>query len=165
MNEVYGLVVVVVVVIQAREEAQRNALTPPLGGEGGGIRERCLRQHVLWAWSNAKEIYCLARVFMAYPRFVRYIFTRGSSAECTSRPNNCFWKCEQRALINASVALERSVSYDLLRRGGEKVCVPWQFCFYFDRRQCVFCFYFNPYFNVSIFRCYVNRIIQSITKI
>lgn len=45
--------------------------------ERRGAARGALRQHVLWAWNNAKEIYCLARVFMAYPRFVRYIFTSG----------------------------------------------------------------------------------------
>lgn len=105
-----------------------------------GDRERCLRQHVLWAWSNAKEIYCLARVFMAYPRASSDIYLhRGSSAECTSRPNNCFWKCEQRALINASVVLQRNISYDLLEG---KVCRVG-FCFYFGRPAASMFFYFH----------------------
>ena len=48
----------------------------PVDGAEGTVRGACDSMW-LWAWSNAKEIYCLARVFMAYPRFVRYIFTSG----------------------------------------------------------------------------------------
>lgn len=58
-----------------RRPGSRRSPKKRFNAPSEGDRERCLRQHVLWAWSNAKEIYCLARVFMAYPRFVRYIFT------------------------------------------------------------------------------------------
>lgn len=55
---------------RGREKRERRLEEWHLTRRDEGSR-RCLRQHVLWAWSNAKEIYCLARVFMAYLRVSR----------------------------------------------------------------------------------------------
>lgn len=143
-NEVYGLVVFVV---QAREEAQRNALTPPPKGTArGACDSTCSGRGV------TRRRYTAQLVYLWHIRASSDIYLhRGSSAECTSRPNNCFWKCEQRALINASVALERNVSYDLLRRGGGKVCRVAMFCFYFGRPAApMFLFSFRSSIHISM---------------
>lgn len=110
-NEVYGLVV------QAREEAQRKRFNAPSEGD----RERGACDSTCSGRGVTRRRYTAWLVYLWHIRASSDIYLhRGSSAECTSRPNNCFWKCEQRALINASVALESNVNYDLLRRGGRK---------------------------------------------
>lgn len=80
--------------------------------EGVGDRERCLATAcALGVEQRERDILPSASIYGISALRPIYIYI-GSSAECASRPNNCFWKCEQRALINAStVALKRSVNY------------------------------------------------------
>lgn len=61
--------------VRAQEETEEDCFCRRRSE--GRDRERWLRQACALGVELAKEIYCLARVFMAYPRFVQYIFTTG----------------------------------------------------------------------------------------
>lgn len=96
-NGVYGLV---------EESAQEEEEAATLGGleeeeeEEGGSR-RCLRQHVLGAWTKAKEIYCFAPCIYGISA-LRPIYIPSDEAARNARtaiPNNCFWKCERASLL------------------------------------------------------------------
>ena len=96
-NGVYGLV---------EESAQEEEEAAILGGleeeeeEEGGSR-RCLRQHVLGAWTKAKEIYCFAPCIYGISA-LRPIYIPSDGAARNARtaiPNNCFWKCERASLL------------------------------------------------------------------
>ena len=140
-NGVYGLV---------EESAQEEEEAATLGGleeeeeEEGGSR-RCLRQHVLGAWTKAKEIYCFAPCIYGISA-LRPIYIPSDEAARNARtaiPNNCFWKCERASLLTTLsllffffLSFFRGKTGPFIEDKRGKCCLEDHFVFFFER-DCV----------------------------
>ena len=83
----------------------------PVDGAEGTVRGACDTACALGVEQRERDILPSSSIYGISALRPIYIYIR-SSAECASRPNNCFWKCEQRTLITAlTVARKRSVNY------------------------------------------------------
>lgn len=94
---------------QEEEEAAAATREEEEGGRGS---RRCLRQHVLGAWTKAKEIYCFAPCIYGISA-LRPIYIPSDGAARNARtaiPNNCFWKCERASLLTTLLSLSFSAS-------------------------------------------------------
>jgi len=100
----------------SQEEAQQDRAPALLKGEGRGTaRGGCATACALGVEQRERDILPSSSIYGISALRAIYIYIylyRVQREECASGPNNCFWKCEQRALINAlTVALGRSVNY------------------------------------------------------
>lgn len=103
-NGVYGLVAV-----RGPRRSPRRRLTRRRRSRGDLAREVPATACALGVEQRERDILPSSSIYGISVLRPIYIYIR-SSAECASGPNNCFWKCEQRALINApTVARKRSV--------------------------------------------------------